>query len=86
MTADKIKQIIQFMDLLLEDTSVPKNIRKAIAEAKSKLLTNDEFVVRASSAIYSLNEVSEDINMPMHARTQIWSIVSMLETIRSEEQ
>lgn len=86
MTADKIKQIIQFMDLLLEDTSVPKNIRRAIAEAKSKLLTNDEFVVRSSSAIYALNEVSEDINMPMHARTQIWSIVSMLETIRSEEQ
>ena len=84
MTEDKLKQIIQFMDLLLEDTSVPKNIRKAISEAKSKLLTQDELVVRASSAIYSLNEVSEDINMPMHARTQIWSIVSMLETIRGE--
>ncbi len=84
MTEDKIKQIIQFMDLLLEDTSVPKNIRKAISEAKSKLLTKDEMVVRASSAIYSLNEVGEDINMPMHARTQIWSIVSMLETIRGE--
>jgi len=84
MTEDKIKQIIQFMDLLLEDTSVPKNIRKAISEAKSKLLTNDDLVVRASSAIYSLNEVGEDINMPMHARTQIWSIVSLLETIRGE--
>ncbi|MFA6035494.1 MAG: UPF0147 family protein [Candidatus Micrarchaeia archaeon] len=84
MTEDKLKQIIQFMDLLLEDTSVPKNIRKAISEAKSKLLTQDELVVRASSAIYSLNEVSEDINMPMHARTQIWSIVSLLETIRGE--
>jgi hypothetical protein len=84
MTEDKLKQIIQFMDLLLEDTSVPKNIRKAISEAKSKLLTQDELVVRASSAIYALNEVSEDINMPMHARTQIWSIVSLLETIRGE--
>jgi hypothetical protein len=72
------------MDILLEDTSIPKNIRKAVAEGRTKLLTKDDPVVRASSAIYSLNEISEDINMPMHARTQIWSIVSLLETIRGE--
>ena len=80
----KIKQIISFMDDLLGDTSVPKNIKRAIMEAKTKLLTNEDPVLRASSAVYSLESISEDINLPMHARTQIWQIVSVLETIKGE--
>jgi len=84
MPEEKIKQVIKLMDVLVEDTSVPKNIRKAVSDARAKLLTDEEPVVKASSAVYLLNEVSEDINMPMHARTQIWTIVSALETIRAE--
>lgn len=80
----KIKQIISFMDDLLGDTSIPKNIKRAIMEGKTKLLTNEDPVLRASSAVYSLESVSEDINLPMHARTQIWQIVSVLETIKGE--
>jgi len=81
---EKINQIVKLMEPLAEDTGIPKNIRRAVSEAKAKLLTKDEPVARASSAVYVLNEVSEDINMPMHARTQIWTIVSSLEMIRSE--
>ena len=84
MVEEKIAQIVKLMDMLTEDTSVPKNVRKAVSDAKAKLQTKDEPVVRASSAVYLLNEVSEDINMPMHARTQIWTIVSALEQIRGE--
>jgi uncharacterized protein (UPF0147 family) len=84
MVEEKIAQIVKLMDMLTEDTSVPKNVRKAVSDAKMKLQTKDEPVVRASSAVYLLNEVSEDINMPMHARTQIWTIVSALEQIRGE--
>lgn len=80
----KIKEIINFMDDLLDDTSVPKNIKRAITDAKNKLLTNEDSILRASSAIYYLESISEDINLPMHARTQIWQIVSVLETIKGE--
>jgi len=81
---EKIKQIINFMDDLLGDTSVPKNIKRAITDAKNKLLMKEDPVLRASSAIYFLESISEDINLPMHARTQIWQIVSVLETIKGE--
>ena len=80
----KIKEIINFMDDLLGDTSVPKNIKRAITDAKNKLLTNEDPILRASSAVYYLESISEDINLPMHARTQIWQIVSVLETIKGE--
>ncbi|MFH0817954.1 MAG: UPF0147 family protein [Candidatus Micrarchaeota archaeon] len=78
----QIKQIMSLMENLLNDSSIPKNIRKNVKEAKDRLSTTDEPVVRASGAVYALSEVSEDINMPIHARTQIWTILSALETIR----
>ncbi|MBI5159762.1 UPF0147 family protein [Candidatus Micrarchaeota archaeon] len=79
---DKAKQILNLMEGVISDLSIPKNIRKAVSEAREKLSSEGELIVRSSGAIYALGEVSEDINMPMHARTQIWTILSALETIR----
>ncbi|MEM0438180.1 MAG: UPF0147 family protein [Candidatus Micrarchaeia archaeon] len=78
----KILQVTQFIDGLMGDSSIPKNVKKALSDAKAKLTTPGDPVFRASSAIYMLESVSEDINLPMHARTQIWNIVSTLETIK----
>ncbi len=80
----RIQQIISLMEDLVNDSSIPKNIRKNVKEARDRLSTDENPVVKASSAIYSLSEVSEDINMPIHARTQIWTILSALETIREK--
>ncbi|MBM3228883.1 hypothetical protein FJZ26_00470 [Candidatus Parvarchaeota archaeon] len=76
----KIAEIIMMMENVMDDTSIPKNIRKAVTDARDKLKGNDDARVRLSSAIYSIEAISEDINMPMHARTQIWTIFSALET------
>ncbi len=80
----KINEVIEFMNLLVEDTTIPKNIKKAINDAKEKLSETGDPVLRASSAIYMLEGISEDINLPMHARTQIWNIVSSLEMIKGD--
>ena len=79
---EKIKQVVTLMEFILGDTSIPKNVRKAVSDAREKLQADDDLIVRTSGAIYALDEVSNDINMPAHARTQIWSIVSALESIR----
>ena len=57
--------------------------RRALVEARERLKTNDELSTKVGSAVYSIEAVSEDINMPMHARTQIWTILSALESIKS---
>lgn len=80
----RVKEIIDLMSLLIEDTSVPKNIRKVVDEARAYLRRQDELSTRVSSAVQSLVGVSEDINMPMHARTQIWTILSALESIKTD--
>lgn len=86
MTPDKdakLRQVIAVLEQLSEDTSVPKNIRKGASNAKETLLrTSDALDVRTASAIFILDELANDPNIPMHGRTQIWGIISQLETIK----
>jgi len=77
-----VNEIIELLDGVIEDSSVPKNIRKAVSDAKVRLQADDELIVNVSSAIYSLESVAEDVNMPPHARMQIWSIMSELESLK----
>ncbi|MCL4363276.1 UPF0147 family protein [Candidatus Marsarchaeota archaeon] len=79
---ESIKQINMQMDAILNDTSVPKNVRSVVGTAKEKLNEEGDYTVRISSAIYNLDSVSNDINLPPQARTIIWSILSMLESVK----
>lgn len=76
---------LEMMKDILEDRSVPRNIKAAVEKARDKLLNeSEEPALRISSAIYDLDDISNDINMPSHARTQIWEIISELEFIREK--
>ena len=78
---EKISQIISLMDLMLEDMSVPRNVKKAVEDAKRRLMEKGDPTIRAGAAIYYIQEINEDINLPQHARTQVWQILSALESI-----
>jgi uncharacterized protein (UPF0147 family) len=84
-TPDKLKNIAFMLDEILGDTTVPRNIRAAAQKAKDSILDeNEEYIVRSAAAVQYLDDISDDPNMPLHTRTQIWSIVSELETIKNE--
>jgi hypothetical protein len=79
----KLKQILDVLDQLAEDTSVPRNIRRGATDAKGRLLQTDEAMdVKAASATSILDELANDPNIPLHGRTLIWNIISQLETVR----
>ncbi|WP_018153200.1 MULTISPECIES: UPF0147 family protein [Methanothermococcus] len=81
----KLNNIAFMLDEIINDTTVPRNIRAAAEKAKESVLNeNDEYIVRSATAIQYLDDISDDPNMPLHTRTQIWSIVSELETIKNE--
>ncbi|MDI6819804.1 MAG: UPF0147 family protein [Candidatus Hodarchaeaceae archaeon] len=84
MSSDaKLRQVAEIMARVAEDTSVPRNIRRAASDAREALIKKeDDPVVRAASAIMILDEISNDPNMPVHTRTTIWNALSVLETIR----
>jgi uncharacterized protein len=79
---EKITQICQGLDMLQEDTSVPRNIRRGAEDAKKLLLDDGSALdVRKASAINILDDLANDPNIPLHGRTLIWNIMSQLETI-----
>ncbi len=82
---EKIEKVLEIMERVANDMSVPRNIRKSAKKAKEALNEEDEDeVVRAASAISVLDEISNDPNMPVHTRTTIWNALSVLETIKEE--
>lgn len=79
----KIRQAIMMLMRIVNDTAVPRNIRRAATEAIKQL--RDESLspgVRAANAVSILDEISQDPNMPIYARTLIWNVISLLETVR----
>ncbi len=78
-----LDEIVQILDDIIQDTSVPRNIRSAVQEAKELVLKKEgDPVVNITQAIYILDEAANDVNMPMHTRTQIWSLISALEAYK----
>lgn len=79
----KIKQALMVLTRIMNDPSIPRNIRRAAMFAIKAL--NERGLspgVRAANAIGILDEVSQDPNMPLHARTLLWSAISILETVK----
>ena len=80
---EKLNQIIVVLEQLAEDTSVPRNIRRGAVECKERLQKRDEALdVRTASAIFKLDEMANDPNIPLHGRTLIWNIISQLEQVK----
>ena len=79
---ETITQIKQQIDLLLNDNSVPRNVKAALEEAKKALSgEGNEYSQKSSTATYKIDEVSNDRNLPPYARTVIWNILSLLESV-----
>ena len=76
--------VSELMDAVIQDTSVPRNIRKVVDDSKEKIQINDKLAVNISSAIYMLDDISTDINMPAHTRTEIWTLISELENLKEK--
>ena len=78
----EINQVLTLLDQIINDRTVPKNIRKAAEDSKTALTGDGTPEVKISTAINILDEIINDPNMPMYTRTQIWNVVSMLEEKR----
>jgi len=78
----KLKNAIYLLVSIINDTAVPRNIRRAATEALN-YLRDERYTpgVRAANAVGVLDQVSQDPNMPLSARTKIWQVIAILETV-----
>ena len=78
----KIKNILESLTLIEQDNSVPRNVREKV---KNSILCleeeNLEIAIKINKSLQELDEVSDDPNIPTYTRTQIWNVVSLLESI-----
>lgn len=77
-----LRQCVEVLDRIINDDSVPRNIRRSADNIKNILSNEKESgSVRAAMVISSLDEIGNDPNVPIHTRTLIWGLSSMLESI-----
>jgi len=79
----EIKEAIEYMSELEEDSSIPRNIKAKISTIISSLKnTKDENIsLTVNKLLSDLDDISSDANLDQFTRQQIWSISSMLEGI-----
>ena len=74
----KIQEIIYTLNELKEDSTISKNIKEKIEKIIS-FLEQDE-ALGVDKAINEIEDMMETNNIPAYTRTQIWNVVSLLES------
>ncbi|MBI4453808.1 UPF0147 family protein [Candidatus Woesearchaeota archaeon] len=81
MTDEKIRGIIESMQEVLEDPVVPKNVKTKVENAMKALKDKIDPKLKINKALDELEDISDDINMEPFTRSQIWNLVSALESL-----
>ena len=80
---ETLNTAITSLEDIVSNPSTPKNIKKSISDLIIELKKQEYAVaVRASNAISTLDEITQDPNMPSYVRVTLWQAVSALERIR----
>jgi len=78
-----VEGVLTKIDDVLDDYSMPKRVKTALNQIKTDLgKGEDQEDVTVTTAIYTLDEITNDVNISMHAKTVIWDIISELEALK----
>jgi uncharacterized protein (UPF0147 family) len=79
-----IQQVNVILLEILDDDTVPKNIRNRIGDAVKIIEQgSDDYDFLRDSLSEVLDSVVHDPNLPLYTRTQIWNTVSLLESVQN---
>ncbi len=80
---ERIKQAITVLSQVSEDTTTPRNIRRAAKDSIGALQTAEyTAAVKAANAVSLLDEILQDPNMPQYTRVKLWNVMSVIEAIK----
>lgn len=83
MKGQELDEILDLIVQLQEDDYVPRNVKLRLVSACTALKCQEKSIsLRIDESLQELDEISEDSNIPVYTRTQIWNIVSKLEDIK----
>ncbi len=73
------QDIVQLIEELAEDTSIPKNVRSILVEIKQIFLSDKEFGVKIDTALQKVEDMTMDSNISSDTRMRLWNLTSLLE-------
>jgi uncharacterized protein (UPF0147 family) len=80
---ERIRQALAVLSEVSEDSTTPRNIRRAAKDAMNALQTAEYTpAVKASNAVSLLDEILQDPNMPPYTRVKLWNVMSFIEAIK----
>jgi len=79
--SSQILNVIEFIKEISEDGALPKNVRQKIDTIIEILNNGEEVSMKISKAIHELEDIVDDKNLEAYSRTQLYNVISQLETI-----
>tara|TARA_Y100000310_G_scaffold325801_1_gene389850 strand:+ start:1537 stop:1785 length:249 start_codon:yes stop_codon:yes gene_type:complete len=78
---DKLTQAKSTLSAVLDDTTVPRSIKVKVRKALEVFSSSEKTeALMIDQVLQDLDDITEDPNTPSYTRTQIWNIVSTLES------
>jgi len=81
MSEDKVQNIVEYLDEMKNDSTVPRNVKSKMDEVI--LILNDELdlSMRIDKAVHIFDKLNDDVNIDSFTRTQLWNVVSLIEAL-----
>ena len=81
MIENDLTGVIDGLSQIEKEESIPKNVKIKIKSAMESLNDKERVLsLRISKSLQDLEDASDDPNLPDYIRSQIWSMVSLLES------
>jgi len=71
------------LDEAIKDPSIPKRVKVILERVKVEVKDKKKDAdISLTTAIYELDEIVNDVNIPMHAKTVLWNLIGNLESLK----
>ena len=77
-----MEDIVEAIKEVQEEMSLPKAVKLKLEEIITILQGPGDRRLRASKVIAELEDLSDNSHLPSFVRSQLWNIVSLLETVQ----
>lgn len=78
---DELKNIIEAITDLIDEGTLPKNIKIRVEDIMSTLREDSEQSIRINKALSEFADIADDNNLEPYTRTKVWNIISLLEKL-----
>ncbi|MFT4343380.1 MAG: UPF0147 family protein [Candidatus Woesearchaeota archaeon] len=81
MDEQRMQNLILFLEEVIDDQSAPRNVKVQITEVINILKSDLDDSLKVHKVMQIFDELQDDTNIDQHTRTQLWSAVTVLESL-----